>query len=63
MNPVLDNNPQNNGNLLERFQQFKNTFQGDPKQMVQNLLSSGQMTQEQFNRFSQMANQLKNILK
>ena len=49
--------------LLTRFNQFKSNFQGDPKARVQELLDSGQMTQEQFNQFSQMARQLQNIIK
>lgn len=65
MNPALDNG-QNGGNnffnMIGNFQQFKQNFQGDPKQKVEELLSSGKMSQEQFNRFSQMANQLRGIL-
>lgn len=49
-------------NLLQRFQQFRNTFQGDPRQQVQNLLNSGQMTQDQFNQLSQMAEQLQHMI-
>lgn len=48
--------------MAQSFSQFKQTVQGDPKQMVQNLLNSGQMSQEQFNQLSSMANSLKNIL-
>jgi len=35
-----------------------NNFRGDPRQKVQELLQNGQMTQEQFNQLSQMADQL-----
>lgn len=34
----------------------------DPKAMVQHLIQSGQMSQEQFQQFSQSANQLQNML-
>lgn len=58
--------PQNNlgqmGNIVRQFQQFRQTFQGDPRQQVQNLLNSGKVTQEQYNRAVQMANQLAGIL-
>ena len=39
---------------VKRMQQ---TFQGDPRAEVQRLLNSGQMTQQQFNQLSQLANQ------
>lgn len=34
----------------------------NPQAMVQHLISSGQMTQDQFNQFSQSATQLQNML-
>lgn len=46
-------------NMMQQFNQFKSTFQGDPQQKVQELLSSGKMTQQQFNQLSQMAQQFK----
>ena len=50
-------------NMVNRFKEFKANFQGDPCEQVQNLLNSGQMTQEQFNQLSNMAAQLKDVLK
>ena len=50
-------------NFMQRFQQFKSQFQGDPRQQVQNLLDSGQMTQEQFNQLSNMAKMYQNLFK
>lgn len=52
--------PQNNP--MARFNQFKSMFNGDPKQQVQQLLDSGQMTQEQFERLSQMADNMYGML-
>jgi len=37
-------------NMLSQFEQFRQNFQGDPKQQVQNLLNSGKMSQSQFNQ-------------
>lgn len=58
--------PQNNfgptGNIIQQFQQFRKMFNGDPREQVQQMLNSGQVTQEQYNRAVQMANQLANIL-
>lgn len=50
-------------NMISQFRQFRSQFQGDPKEKVQELLNSGQMTQEQFNQLSQMASQFQNIVK
>ena len=63
MNPLFNmfgNNqvsgPFNNmNNVINQFNQFQSSFQGDPKQKVQELLNSGQMSQEQFNQLSNMA--------
>lgn len=52
-----------NGDLFNRFQEFKNNFQGDPKQKVQELLNSGQMTQDQFNQLSSMARVFQNMIR
>jgi hypothetical protein len=50
-------------NLIKQFNQFRNTFRGDPKQQVQELLNSGRMTQEQFNNLKKVADQLQGMLK
>ena len=41
--------------MLQQFKEFRQTFQGDPKAKVQELLNSGQMTQAQFNELQGMA--------
>ena len=63
MNPLyntMSNQPMNG--LLQRFQQFQQTFKGDPKQQVQQLLNSGRVTQDQYNRAVQMAQQLQRMM-
>lgn len=47
-------------NLFDQFSQFAANFQGDPKQKVMELLQSGKMTQEQFERLSSMARLFQN---
>lgn len=42
--------------IIAQAQEMRRTFQGDPRQVVQGLLNSGQMTQRQFNELSQQAN-------
>ena len=49
--------------MLKQFQQFKNSFHGDPKTEVMKLLSNGQMSQAQFNQYQQMAQQFQSIIK
>ena len=61
-----DFQPQQNNsmnNFLNQFNQFKSTFTGNPKQQVKQLLSSGRMSQEQFNQYAQLANQLSKLIK
>lgn len=50
-------------NILSQFQQFKKSFQGNPREQVQQLLDSGQMTQQQFNQLSQLATQFQQMMK
>ena len=45
--------------MMQQFAQFRRMMQGrNPQQMVQNLLSSGQMTQAQFEQLKQQAGEL-----
>lgn len=60
---ALGNNMMSNNNLIQRFQQFKQSFTGNPQQQVQQLLNSGKVSQAQYNQAVQMAQQLQNILK
>ena len=46
-------------NLLQQFNQFRSTFQGNPSQMIQQMLNSGRATQNQYNQAVQMAQQFK----
>lgn len=66
MNPLfqqIGNTSPINNNLIKQFQQFKQTFSGDPKQQVQQLLNSGKVSQEQYNNAVQMANAFQQFLK
>lgn len=48
--------------FMQRFQQFRQQFQGDPRQQVQQLLNSGKVTQNDYNRAVQMAQQLQRMM-
>ena len=54
--------PNNPLYLMQEFMKFKNTFKGDPQQQVQQLLQSGQISQEQYNNAVQQAQQLQAML-
>ena len=49
-------------NIVNQLNQFRQSFSGDPKQQVQQLLNSGRMSQSQYNQLSQMATQIQNML-
>ena len=51
--------PANNGfpNFMADFQRLQQTVK-NPRQEVERLLQSGAMSQQDFNRFGQMANQI-----
>lgn len=59
MNPQIGNFQ----NMIQQFYKFKSTYSGDPRQQVQNLLNTGQLSQERFNQIAQMATQLQNMMK
>ena len=49
--------------MIQQFMQFKQNFKGDPKEKVQKMLQSGQISQQQLNQVQQMAGQFQNLLK
>ena len=55
--------PSNIQNMIARFQQFKQACHGDPQAQIQQLLNSGAVSQEQYNRAVQMANELQKYLR
>ena len=62
MNPLYQQmQPQQNTNLLQKFQQFRQGFQGDPRQQIQQMMNSGKISQEQYNRAVQMAQQFQKM--
>ena len=48
--------------MIQRYQQFRQTFSGDPKQQVQQMLNSGKVTQQQYNQAVQIAQQFQKML-
>lgn len=54
----LLNGGNNMTDIVNQINQFRNTFKGDPRQQVESLVKSGQMSQAQFNQYAQTANQI-----
>ena len=52
-----------NNSLINRMMEFKRTFNGNPQQMIQNMINSGQISQNQVNQLAQQANQIYNQFK
>lgn len=66
MNPLY-NQMQGGGNngmnqFMQNFQRFRQSMNGDPRQQVQNLLNSGRVSQAQYDRAVQMANQIQRMM-
>ena len=49
-------------NIIQQFQQFRNSYRGDARQEIQNMLNSGQLTQAQYNQAVQVARQLQSLI-
>jgi hypothetical protein len=63
MNPLysqFNNNPFSQ--IISQAKQLQHTMK-NPQQEVQRLLNSGQMSQEQFNQFAQIANNIRPMIK
>ena len=60
MNPLY--NAMNGNNIIQQFNEFKKNFKGNPQEQVQQMLNSGKITQEQYNKAVAQANQLKKML-
>ena len=58
--PINDNGL---SQIIEQAKQMRKTFNGNPQQVVQNLLNSGQMSQKTFNELSQIAQQVVQSMK
>ena len=64
-NPLFDTFGNNNqfGNLIKQAQEFKKQFANiNPRVEVERLLQSGAMSQSQFNQYSQIAQQVAQMM-
>jgi len=52
-----------NPNMMMQFMQFRNSFQGNPQQTVQQMLQSGQVSPERYQQAVNMAQQLQGLFR
>ena len=60
-NPIYNSMANQNNpfaQIIKEAQNFKNTFKGNPREEVQRLLNSGELSQTDFNKYSQIAQQV-----
>ncbi len=66
-NPQNQQNQQNQfggpTNMVQRFEEFKRNFTGDPKQIVQQMLNSGRISQAQLDQAVQMTNSFAKMMR
>lgn len=64
-NPIFEQMQMHNplAKLMQDAHQFRQTFSGNPQQEVQRLLQSGQMTQDQFNQYAAIAQQVSSMMR
>ena len=48
--------------LAQQAREFRKQFNGNPRQQVEQLLASGRMSQAEFNRYSQIAQQVAQMM-
>lgn len=47
--------------MFQQFMQFRQNFQGDPRQQIQQLLNNGKISQQQYNDAMNKAQQLQQM--
>ena len=48
--------------LMQKLNQFRQMFKGDPQQQIQQMLNSGRISQAQYNQAVQTANQVAKMM-
>lgn len=67
-NPIFEQYGRQNSNeaflsqLIADARRFKQTVQGNPREMVQNLVNQGKISQQDINRVFPVVNQIANMM-
>lgn len=48
--------------FMQRFEQFRRSFSGDPRQQIQQMMNSGRITQAQYDNAVRIAQQFQKLL-
>lgn len=48
-------------NIIKQFEDFRKNYTGNPQEKIQQMLNSGQISQQQYNAAVQKANMLKSL--
>ena len=48
--------------MVQRFQQFKQTFSGDANKQIQQMMNSGKVNQQMYNQAVQSAQQFQRMM-
>lgn len=51
-----------NPQMIQRFMQFRQNFNGDPRAQIQQMLNSGQISQTQYDQAVRVAQQIQGML-
>lgn len=62
-NPLYQQLAPQNNNMLKQVMEFKKMVNGNPQQIIQNMLNTGKLSQAQFNQYAQQANQIYDQIK
>lgn len=65
-NPLYNqfgNRPNQTQNIIQQVKDFQKTFKGNPKQIVEQMVASGQLPQNVFNELAQQANAIMPLMK
>ena len=57
-NPLYEQMNRSGNDIMAKFTEFKRNFSGDPRQIVQQMLNNGRISQTQLNSAIQRANQM-----
>ena len=49
--------------MFNRIKQFQSMVKGDPKQIIQNMLNTGKISQAQINQYVNQANEIYRMMK
>lgn len=61
-NPLYQEMNSKGNDFVSQFQTFRRNFQGNPQQQIQQMLTSGRISQAQYNAAVQKANMLRRLL-